>query len=572
MTKFLTITDAEATTRGTFGIVTEAGTVIEATPDVGGAGSGTVTSVTGTAPIVITGVPTVTPNVTLAAGFTPDLIFPTIAAMAAFDTTTPTPLPFPGQKAFVQSNGSWWQLVHDGSIAADGITVVQGTPNEPDKWLRQNVAGYLAQALKQLQWHIDPANGAASDENTGLTAGAPLIHVAEVYRRYGYTWEPDLDAVSVAVIYHSQNGADDPALFAPNLINGATFGEVVVQPAAGFTGTLLAVTPKNRPGNSALHSTFTTTTGAVAASMLLINTTRGNSRAIALVDTAGNWLLSQPLAQYVSGLPAAVAEVDTWANGDAIQGFNLNLVNVGRIGGRCIDFTSGLNQSRTFQGGRIVDPQGVGNLDQLWVDQESVPLIVDTIIERQVITSSEATAASSFFLGVQFLTQAFFDSNIFNSPVVRGGALAAGGNIASTSVCELNGDFVSLGTLTLGSGLVADGLYLDGPSVAILNIIAGQFSFGAPIYGAAGGVFDTSQGTSSYNAPASTALPFAGTIFVASVGSVYSNATVAGLVTTHKVPGPITAALLDAAAGAAGYGGLAYVPGVAALNAAGVVP
>ena len=77
-----------------------------------------------------------------------------------------------------------------------------------------------------------------------------------------------------------------------------------------------------------------------------------------------------------------------------------------------------------------------------------------------------------------------------------------------------------------------------------------------------------SEGTLRYIAPAVSNLQV--TIGITGSGSAYSNATSAGVVTTHLLA--LTPAALDAAAGAAGFGGLAYVPGVGSFTVGDVTP
>lgn len=497
------------------------------------------------------------------------LIFPDIATMAAFNVASPIALPL-GQQAFVQSNGSWWTLV-GGALATDGITVVNGTGVALAQWIREQTAGYLQAALLQATWFVDPLNG--NDESSGIDTSNTIKTFAEMYRRFGATWSQTIDGMTVGVVLLNQNPETDPYLFQPVFVNQGrmvlTCDFATLAPA--FTGTLLAVTPKSHAGNSPLKSTFTTTTGTILPGMLFINATRGNSTSMAVSNAAGTWTLRQPLAFYdgVTGIAALVAEVDTWANGDAIQGFVLPGANVGRIGGRAIDLMQDFGQNHIVALLTLIDPAGEGNVDPIFVESESVPLVFNCVVNRAKTLSPNATAAQAVALGCMFNNILFLSSNVFNGNVLRACVFAS--SLASTGGVELSGDCMTTpsGVLTVGNMLEADGLFLAAGST--LNLINGQGSLGGPVYGTGFNLF-VLQGTMSYNAPASTALPGTGVAYeIGESTNAYSNSTTAGVVTVHQVTG-ISAALLDAAAGAAGYGGLAYIPGVAALTAVGSHP
>jgi hypothetical protein len=80
------------------------------------------------------------------------LIFPTIAALSAYNADSPALLAT-GQQAFVQSNGSWWTLRRgDSTDVADGITIATATSATTSVWTRENISGYLPSAINQSAW------------------------------------------------------------------------------------------------------------------------------------------------------------------------------------------------------------------------------------------------------------------------------------------------------------------------------------------------------------------------------------------------------------------------------------
>jgi hypothetical protein len=480
------------------------------------------------------------------------LIFPTIAAMAAFNVDTPATL-VQGQQAFVQSNGSTWTLKKGDATSPDGITIVTGTGGEVVKWVRENVGGYQPEALLQSLWIIDRQNvtGLASDENDGKTLATPLLHKAEVYRRWGYTWTPELFQ-STAIDYLSPDtDGNDPGLFAPIMMNGTFFiQEPNSLPAPTFTGTLLAVTAKNRAGNAALRSTFTTTTGAVAVNMLLQNATRGNSVCFAQRNTGGGlWQLSQPFTPYAgTGGSPANTEVDTWANGDAIQGFALLNIDLPRVGGQAAELQAGFaGPNHIIFHLNLFDPSP-GNFSPCVVDFRAMPLFVESSVARAFVMAGDVVASTA---------------SISNCALTGGSRINAqcfvNGGILSGPVVAIQGGFVDLdciigtgtGTQFLNAAFSTPGVFFE----ATLQCDGDTFFGGVCImYGS--GAVNARSGTARYTGAAVTQFPCSGGLQLNGVATGYSSSGPASPKVISNLA--LTAAALDAAAGVAGFGGYAW--------------
>jgi hypothetical protein len=88
-----------------------------------------------------------------------------------------------GTKVWVRSvkDSYTWQATS--AAVADGLLVVNPTSNgvNPGRFIRDQIASQTW--ATQLAWYIDPSNGAANDENSGLTALLPLKTALELYRR-----------------------------------------------------------------------------------------------------------------------------------------------------------------------------------------------------------------------------------------------------------------------------------------------------------------------------------------------------------------------------------------------------
>lgn len=487
------------------------------------------------------------------------LIFPNIAALEAYNATSPQILK-QGQLAVVQSNNSLWELSVGTEGEVDNITVASVTapPFANAVWTRF-ASGAVPTYIGQPGWHVDPANvsGTASDENSGVDAAHALLTNAEIFRRWGYTWSPELIRTVVLTYHSSQSDDSDPALFAPFLNVGNQFTLIAPLPAAQFTGTLNVVTPKNRAANQLLEATFTTTTGAVANGMMLVNATRGGSIAWT-IDGGPTFRLSQPLAPYAGGDATVVTEVDTWAHGDAISGFGpLTQICIARCGGDATEFAG--SSAPQFLVNNIEIEDFSGEASSLEIDGPANVAIITCIVARVLsIRSTWAfTTLQNNAIPAPANSTAQVPLNLSYRAGYSGGIQCWGaGALLDNDIVMLQG--VTGETVTIGTAFV---------DTATQVIIAGGVSaIAGPLYG--GGVLNVSQ-LCEYNAPAATNLPLSGGILINGFGSAYSNATTAGTTTVHLVT--LTTAHLDAAAGAAGFGGMAWNGG-SSLTTGGVAP
>ena len=427
-----------------------------------------------------------------------------------------------------------------------------------------------------LNWYVDPQNmtGCASDANSGQSATCgpgvgPFVTKAQIAQRWG-TWSPILNAINVLITYLSSDvTANDPGLFTPDLVNGATLTHFAPLPTPSFTGTLLAVTAKSRTGNQALASTFTTTTGVIAANMLLVNTTRSNSRAHVSRLVAGvTWQISQPQLPYAGGQAGpANTEVDTWANGDAIVGYVLTSVNLAVMGGRAIDNNPAFGPSHIVWQLNVSDPAAL--FDLLEVSGLCAPLFVEGVSTRTLnFRGNTEPVLGSFSNWNSQAAQSFaLSSGISYAAGVLGGGIAL---IADRLI--LTNDVIigpGIGTTLTECSVASPGLYTESRLVFEGDTLLGV---GSIIYGS--GTVWSRVGCVRYSATTAVAtFPTSGGISCsagAGAGLAYSNVTVAGVTTVHQLA--LTPTALDAAAGAAGFGGLAYVPGVSAFQNNGAAP
>lgn len=491
------------------------------------------------------------------------LIFPSIAALEAFNVSTPT-VTRPGSIAVVTSNGSVWALGTGTEGDVDNITIASVTGGTSlQRWFRSNTNAFLPFYLAQTAWFV---SSAGNDEAAGTDSGHPLKTNAELYRRWGNTWTPNLKGSGIVTVTHLTASTDgsDPTFYAPNMEAGATFKQVAPRPAPAFTGTLLAVTPKSHAGNNALESTFTTATGAIAAGMVLVNVTRGGSRAKAVLNLGGgNWLLTQPLTPYAGGFPSATL-VDTWANGDTIQGFNMVAVDIARIGAHAATLSGAFDPSHLVEDITVVD--GNNNFGTLIIDSDFAAL--EDVESQRTAANDSAPIMISENVGFPTSTQG---TSLGGSWTYTGGYIGAP-SIQSNLTTNAGGSQLLIETICIGTVGVDNAptgsAYVHTASGLLTSGACRMFGAGSSIYGP--GLLNVLAGSFNLEAATGTAgLPIAILQLVGQT-TAYSRATVAGVTTMHGGIG-LTGPNLDGPAGNTGFGGYAEGAG-ATITLAGVQP
>ena len=407
----------------------------------------------------------------------------------------------------------------------------------------------------QTTWFIDLGNstGLASDQNDGKTAATPLLTKVGLAAKY-LTWSPMLIGINVQVNYlGADTGNTDPSLFTPTLLNGATFTETAPLPVASFTGTLLSVTAKNASSNGALQSTFTTTTGAIVAGMKLVNASQGNS--VAFVQRslgAGNFQITQPANPYAGGgATPGFTENNSWANGNTITGYVLPNVDFGRVGGLNVD---------RFVAGHIVwnltmfDPAAIG-VATVQVDAASLPYFTECSIQKTIAVTGQEVVNTNF-LNCDFKHAAATGSWI---TILGGGQRTTTANwLLFSSI--IGGDCIIKGTLTFSGGALnsvngGSGLMVDQAADSIVVLSNVQIIASRAIYGL--GKINVQQGSLNFSGQTATqALPISGGLQLNGVATGYSMSTSAGTTTIHGGIA-LNVTNIDAAAGAAGFGGTA---------------
>lgn len=209
-------------------------------------------------------------------------------------------------------------------------------------------------ALQVTNWFVDPQNstGLASDNNTGQSAGAPLLTLKALLGMLG-TEEPDFGATSVVVTVNmlSDTNASDPLRIRPVggtlVIKGA-----LTQQASGTFSAVTAAVQSTATRWNVTTASFTSWTSLVG---MILNDTTVGSFAMIDADTGGgsaqvSWPMVSALTTTLPGPPAQ----STFTNGDSFVVLRPSIVHVLQAGGQYV------TAPMIFQNCAIQSPSGVG--------------------------------------------------------------------------------------------------------------------------------------------------------------------------------------------------------------------
>jgi hypothetical protein len=316
-------------------------------------------------------------------------------------------------------------------------------------------------------WFIDPANttGSASDSNDCDTAVLPCASFAEVTRRWG-TNSPRLRQDTTLTFLSSHSNANDPVHLDPYIENGAV---VSLQGALGeaqivASGTLADMVPKSRMGGQLLQATLP---AGAQPGQLIVNTTNA-SRAWVYRNISGNtWLISQPLTPESVPYAWNPAEVDVWANGDAITLYKPVAVDVVEASPVLADCNSGdaCNNPLVIYQAAVVDPTGAGAA--LAIDGAMNVAILDSSLQRPVTIIAGAADWYPDFIDVDIASPLSIDAPTgyvyVSAGQFRGGA--AGTQLVGVG---LEKDVIAGVSLALGDGIYGSAFLDQGVTLSAI--------------------------------------------------------------------------------------------------------
>jgi hypothetical protein len=218
--------------------------------------------------------------------------------------------------------------------------------------------------MQQATWFIDPVGG--NDANNGLTQPTAIKTYRELMTRWG-TASPTLAQNTTITWVTSQPDDSDPVYFTPIIENGA-FVEMTGLPTIVHSGTLSGVVAKNRATGQLLNANIGTPVapyvdaGTGVWGTLLHNTTRNSWCWLWNAVAANVAELTQPLAPYASFTRLGLlVEHDDTANGDAYDLVQYPQTNIVMLAPTIAFYDGSFNNWLQISKLRINDSFGTAN-------------------------------------------------------------------------------------------------------------------------------------------------------------------------------------------------------------------
>lgn len=470
-----------------------------------------------------------------------------------------------------------------GKIAQQGVTAWFKWFAGSSQWQLVLVTNpYIAapNSWAQPTWFIDPSNksGVASDLNPGTSRGTPIRTGKELVRRWNGTSRPYLTAPTCTITFMSGSpDATDPITLSPYCVQ--CFFEVTADaPAATATGVLSGVVPNNIPANQALNAVLPA--GTVAGS-LIVNATRANSIARAFKSLGGGvWQISQPINPPSLPTTGNPVQNNAWANGDSINVFppatnavgsttvfNINIVE---FAPQVVEANATVNNVPTLANINCgdTDVNGFG-FDVIRLGCGCSYVNVSFSRTFSLNPSPLQLLFTTSFVGCDF-GNAGVGGNAFQRT-----SLLAGSWRTSTANwpigVNIDCGFMFFGTPTANDAIPVTGIgtvYGDGGQLRVSGTVAGQCVMNTTYNGGQPAVYGTcgvdSRTAWIYVNTAVASFPCSGGMTLRGITTAYSLLTTAGATAWHQLA--LTPANLDAAAGAAGFGGYAVWPEIGSYS------
>jgi hypothetical protein len=532
-------------------------------------------------------------NVPLLLGAAPGFGTPVDAAIPIYDLGANTWRTFPLSGGATMTNAGVVTItvvpsaITPGTLFGELLTTL-GPPGTPTslplsaQWIPPTNNPTWTQAT----WFVDPLNvsGTASDQNSGIDAAhAVSTYTGGILAKWGTVSPTLVQDTNITWLSSQPTGGADPVIIRPVMSN-AVLTIQGTTPTIVHSGVLGGVISKNRATGQLLEADlgFAATPG-----QMVINTTAGkSSRAWVYQNVAGTvFKLTQPATPAV--LPVSpgdvMTEVDTWANGDTFELCDMISVNIVEV-----DTTVAAYNTSTFP-----DPVQVYQLELASAD--GVIADDNVIISNDVnVVECSATAIVSDTSGIDdeaaVVWNCFLAAGAFEG--IASGAITimlAGAILSPVIAISISWSFDWDAILDVSIAGGAIGSLLDSANApqsnGLVYISTGNATNvqGIAVFVAGSGFTQSGQsivwGPGVLNGIGSARLSYTGgsatTIFINSGGlrlnsQVNANAfnPATGL---WSSPIAITAANLDLAFGAGGFGGLATNVGGASFTGQGTV-
>jgi hypothetical protein len=413
--------------------------------------------------------------------------------------------------------------------------------------------------------YFDPQNstGNASDSNPG-TLAKPVLNYARAASYWG-TVSPVLRQNTRLIFLSSHTTNSDPVIFTPVHANGA-WSSIESVPTVIATGLVLASVVAFSDVAGA-NSLLLADLGALAApGQIVENTTAGkSSRAIVYKLVSGTtYSLSQPLGLMAVGSNAGGAQVNTWANGDTVNLLQPCAIDLVKYDPLLADSNVTFSSHGFLYQVDIFAP--AGGSPNAFVELGQWVRAYEGISHRRALFAGRAQVGPSNGQGttlINFGCLAFVGGGEGSPPFFSGGYVNTAGG-TQLACASFNNRFILAGATTFYRAplFINSGMWIDG------NIATyGDFQLNSGTIAGSAGRTINMLGQSRLSIPA-------GSTFTATLTApgIVTGVLLNGAATGNSFAGGVinpgiatTPANLDAAAGVAGFGGLAFNLGGASI-------
>jgi hypothetical protein len=426
------------------------------------------------------------------------------------------------------------------------------------------------------QWYVDPSNssGAASDNNNCTTTSTPCLTWHEINdHRWGCLGSPQacprLRQNTNITFLSSHTTNADPVIFLPSIENSSFVTMQGAAPTVVATVSLSGVTPRSTAAGS--NSLLIANLGASATVNMLLENTTHPSRAWSYASLGGNsFSITQPMVKLATPFAkTSPAEVNTWTTGDSVKlmvPIAINIVQAIPVM-TDLDPVTSYNVLNIYQLS-VFNP--ASDADQMVLGEFSA--IGETSIGRVANISGGFSGNTDTLTSFNSLMNSGSLST-YCSFFMYGGAIGAAVS-ATTAAILLDEDVIigGGGFQISGGRIEVSRVYLD----ATLSLFTGnvqivqQFFTPAIVYGSATGtILVTGNSRVAVSGDTYAHIFTAPTLISPGIslnGSSTGCSSTGGATPTIACGISTTPAHLDAAAGAAGFGGNAFVLGGASVE------
>lgn len=301
-------------------------------------------------------------------------------------------------------------------------------------------------------WFVNASTG--SDDATGVTSGAPLKTLAELYARW-QTTDPFITSVNITP--QTALPSTDPLKTHPLTFPGGTGLTIQGTVATIGTGTLAGVVPKNTAAGQELQADL----GASVATYVgqrICNSTHSSCAKVSRVISGHVARISQPV------LPTDnFTEVDTWANGDAFTVSSMPALYAGDISGITLaDVT--------------LTASGFSNIFASFCFIVDSALGASTVLVGQDSTGVfNSTDEAAFGGGGGFILEDTGElaGGVAHFPIMRGAGWIVGNDVEISTEAEL---YDNSGTSLFGPAFLDTGTYVH--SVGLVSLQGATYGNG----------------------------------------------------------------------------------------------